>query len=100
MNEIEKKLEKIAEQNRIRQARFYDKHKLEILAKKQTERDQLKILNTPPPPAPVIATEFTLSMILDIFKATISNENTLNKSRVSFNWTRKVYWVFNRIYFN
>jgi hypothetical protein len=79
MNEIEKKLEKIAAQNRSRQARFYASHKNEILAKKQTDRDQLKILNAPPTPAPIIPTEFTLEMVLDIFKATISNENTLNK---------------------
>jgi hypothetical protein len=79
MSDSDKKLQKIAEQNRLRQARFYASHKNEILAKKQTDRDQLKILNTPPPPAPIIATEFTCDMILDIFRANIDNENTLNK---------------------
>lgn len=79
MSDNDKKLQKVAEQNRIRQARFYEKNKDKILTKKQTERDQLKIINTPPPPAPIIPTEFTLDMILDIFKANISNENTLNK---------------------
>ena len=79
MSDSDKKLEKVAEQNRIRQKTFYEKHKLEILARKQTDRDQLKILNTPPPPAPIIPTEFTLNMILDIFKNCITNTNTLNK---------------------
>ena len=76
---MSEKLQKVAEQNRIRQARFYDKHKLEILAKKKSERDQILEINKPPPPVPIIPTEFSLNMILDIFKNCITNTNTLNK---------------------
>ena len=67
MSDSDKKLQKVAEQNRNRQKTFYANHKQEILAKKHAERKQ------PPPPAPIIPTEFTCDMILDIFKVNINN---------------------------
>lgn len=73
------KLEKLTEQNRNRQKTYYNNHKEKILQKKLAEREQIKEINKPPPPAPIIPTEFTLEQIIDVFTKSITSANTLKK---------------------
>jgi hypothetical protein len=73
------RIQNILEQNRNRQKAYYNKHKQEILDKKAVEREQIRILNTPPPPEPIIPTEFSLEDIIEVFTKTITNQNTLKK---------------------
>ena len=78
-NEDAQKLANITIKNRERQARYYLKHKQGILDKMKNSREQLKELNAIPEPAPIIPTEFTLDMIIDIFTSTITKPNTVKK---------------------
>ena len=78
-NEDAQKLANITIKNRERQARYYLKHKQGILDKMKNSREQLKVLNAIPEPAPIIPTEFTLDMIIDIFTSTITKPNTVKK---------------------
>ena len=78
-NEDAQKLANITIKNRERQARYYLKHKQGILDKMKISREQLKELNAIPEPAPLIPTEFTLDMIIDVFTSTITKPNTVKK---------------------
>jgi hypothetical protein len=78
-NTDSQKLANITIKNRERQARYYSKHKQGILDKMKSSREQLKELNAIPEPAPLIPTEFTLDMIIDVFTSTINRPNTVNK---------------------
>ena len=73
------KLEIIREKTRIRQARYYEKHREEILLKNRAYSDRIREMNAPPPPPVIIPTEFTQQMINDVFTETITNPNTLKK---------------------
>ena len=78
-NEDAQKLANITIKNRERQARYYLKHKQGILDKMKNSREQLKELHTIPEPVPIIPTEFTLDMIIDVFTSTITKPNTVKK---------------------
>ena len=77
MNDSEK-LESLRIANRKRQQRFYEAHKETILNKKKAERDLVKVVNTPKPEV-ITPTAFTLEMIIDVFTANITTENTRKK---------------------
>jgi hypothetical protein len=70
------KIEKLAELNRNRQKTYYQRNRQAILDKYHTEREQLKIMNTPPPPPEIIPTEFNLDMIHAVLNEKITNKNT------------------------
>ena len=76
MNDTEK-LELIRNGNRERQKRFYEKNKTQILNKKKSDRDKIKIINTPIPQV-IIPKEFTLDMVLEVISK-IETENTRKK---------------------
>ena len=76
-NTDSEKITKITEQNRNRQKTYYLKHKQDILDKMKNSREQK--LNAIPEPAPIIPTEFTLDMIIDVFTSTITKPNTVKK---------------------
>jgi hypothetical protein len=76
MNDTEK-LELMRVANRERQKRFYEKNKAQILQKKKSDRDQLRVINTPKPEI-VIPTSFTLEMVLEVISK-IETENTRKK---------------------
>ena len=78
-NTDSQKLANITIKNRERQARYYLKHKQGILDKMKVSREQLKELNAIPEPAPIIPTEFTLDMIIEVFTSTITRPNTVKK---------------------
>jgi hypothetical protein len=78
-NTDSQKIEKLAEMNRVRQSRYYSKHRQSILDKYHVEREQIRVLNIPPPPEEIIPTEFTLEMIIDVFTKTITRPNTVKK---------------------
>jgi hypothetical protein len=71
------KLQQIRSKAVERQKRFYEKNKLTILQKKKSDRDQLKIINTPIPEV-IIPTEFTLDMCIEVISK-IDNDNTRKK---------------------
>ena len=73
------KIKKITENNRERQVRYYNNHKEKILAKKAIEREQIRVINAPPPPPEIIPIEFTLQMIIDVFTSTTTRPNTVKK---------------------
>jgi ABC-type polysaccharide transport system permease subunit len=75
-NTDSEKIKKITEQNRNRQKTYYQAHKQEILQKKAIEREQIREINLPPAPEPIIPTEFTLEMIYAVFNEKITNKNT------------------------
>ena len=72
------KIEHLKIQNRERQAKFYNENKAKILAKKQIEREQLKLLNRVEPIV-IVPVSFTLEMMIQILNDTIPNENTRKK---------------------
>jgi hypothetical protein len=78
-NTDSQKIEKLAEMNRVRQSRYYSKHRQSILDKYHVEREQIRVINLPPAPEPIIPTEFTLEMIIDVFTKTITRPNTVKK---------------------
>ena len=78
-NEDAQKLANITIKNRERQARYYLKHKQGILDKMKNSREQLKELNAIPEPAPIIPSNFTLGMIIDVYTSTITRPNTVKK---------------------
>ena len=78
-NTDSEKIKKITEQNRNRQKTYYLKHEQGILDKMKNSREQLKELNAIPELAPIIPTEFTLDMIIDVFTSTITKPNTVKK---------------------
>ncbi len=88
-NTDSQKLANITIKNRERQERYYLKHKQGILDKMKNSREQLKELNAIPEPAPIIPTEFTLDMIIDVFTSTINRPNTVKK------YICDIKWVFN-----
>ena len=71
------KLELIMNGNRERQKRFYEKNKAQILQKKKSDRDRLRVINTPIPEV-IIPKEFTLDMVLEVISK-IETENTRKK---------------------
>ena len=73
------KLALMRQRTNDRQSKYYQAHKADILAKKQREREQLRILNTPAPPPIVLPIEYTLEMIQDIFTENCDNANTRKK---------------------
>lgn len=73
------KLLKIAVQNRKRASTFYNLHKQEILLRKLVEREEIKNNKQPPTPPVVKKSEYTLDEIIEVFKNTITKENTLRK---------------------
>lgn len=73
------KLERMQKNNRERQTRYYQANKDKILEKMKISREQVKVLNTPPEPEPIIPTEFTLDDIIEVFTKTITNQNTIKK---------------------
>jgi hypothetical protein len=78
-NTDSQRIEKLAEMNRARQARYYQKNRQSILDKYHVEREQIRVLNIPPPPVEIIPTEFTLEMVISTFEATITRPNTVKK---------------------
>lgn len=78
-NTEQDKIQRRTVQNRKRASTFYNLHKQEILLKKVAEREQLKQINQPPPPPEIKKTEYTLEEMIDVFRATITKENTLRK---------------------
>ena len=78
MNDTDK-LALLRQRTNKRQTKYYQAHKAVILAKKQREREQLRIMNSPPPPPIVLPIEYTLEMIQDIFTENCDNANTRKK---------------------
>lgn len=72
------KIEQMRIKNNERQAKFYNENKAKILAKKQIERQQIKMLNKIEPVV-IVPVSFTLDMMIQILNNTIQNENTRKK---------------------
>jgi hypothetical protein len=86
MNDTQK-LENMRIKSLARQKKYYNANKAKILEKKKTDRDLVKIINTPIPEV-IIPTEFTLEMCIEVL-STIETENTRKK------YTTDIKRVFN-----